>query len=328
MTTMNRDLAKAVAADFAARRGRHETEQDFRKRSLYESQPKFLEIENEIRQLGNRTMTARVQGNESEALQCLTKIAALEQARADYLKTLGLPPDYLELHYDCPDCKDTGYQGTRPCHCFRQAMIDKAFGAFDFGIQAQAENFTAFNANYYSDERNERGDSPRRRIVAIRKMMETYCSAFPGDSQNYIFTGPPGTGKTFMSHCVANNLIDRSFDVVYIEAAHLITKVREAIFNDDGLSDPRHPLKHCDLLIIDDLGAEYTTDFNSNLLYEIINDRLQSGRPMLISSNLGLQEIKKRYDERLSSRLGGNFTILTFNGEDIRIVKKRQARNT
>ena len=191
----------------------------------------------------------------------------------------------FEIHYLCPDCHDTGYQGRAVCHCLKQALTDAAFSRFDLSPRARLENFDTFELKYYADDKPEHGPSPRRYMAAMKQLMMTYCADFEAQHDNYLFYGAPGLGKTFLSNCVANALIEKGKNVIYITAEHLINLVREAVRdgNDRTLSDS---LSDCDLLIIDDLGAEYQTAFSDDQLFQIINDRILGDGPMLISSNL------------------------------------------
>lgn len=321
---MNPEITRQVAISFEERRTQRQFEQQRRKEMLIASHPEFSEIETKIRALGSKIMAARLKDDEDAAQKHLHAIKNLEIKRRSRLAALGYPDDYLEIRYDCDKCRDKGYLGHEPCSCFKQAVVDAAFLSFDLKPRAKAENFNTFDLDYYSDKPLKPGeDCPQRRIAGINNLLRDYCAHFGEAPANYLFTGSPGVGKTFMSNCIANELIQQGYNVVYTSAAHLIQIVQKNIFQKDNPAI-FEALGSADLLIIDDLGAEYRTNFSGNQLYEIINTRLIADLPMIISTNLTRLEIRDYYDERLSSRIVGNFISLTFLGQDIRLLKKQR----
>ena len=152
----------------------------------------------------------------------------------------------------------------------------------------------------------------------------TYAATFSMNSGNLLFIGGTGLGKTFLSACIARTVADRGYSVVYETASHLFSKLEQARFNaTEETRKEAEKFTACDLLIIDDLGTEMPGQFVTAALYSLINDRLLSGKPMVVSTNLNVDELSRRYSPQIASRLHGSFNRLTFLGEDIRVLKNR-----
>ena len=158
----------------------------------------------------------------------------------------------------------------------------------------------------------------------VFKVCRTYALTFTVNSGNLLFVGGTGLGKTFLSACIARAVADRGCSVVYESAGHLFSKLEQAKFSPSEESR-REAAKFtdCDLLIIDDLGTEMPSQFTTAALYALVNDRLLMGKPMVISTNLNVEEMSRRYSPQIASRLHGGFQRLTFVGEDIRVIKNR-----
>lgn len=315
---------ETIIEDFLNSRKRHLYFENKRIADIYDRVPALKAVENERNAAGARQVQARLAGDPDALPNYHKKLAELNTRRAEIMQAHHLTAADFEIHYLCPDCHDTGYQGREVCHCLKQALTDAAFSRFDLSPRARLENFDTFELKYYTDDKPEHGPSPRRYMAAMKQLMMNYCADFEAQHDNYLFYGAPGLGKTFLSNCVANALIEKGKNVIYITAEHLINLVREAVRdgNDRTLSDS---LSDCDLLIIDDLGAEYQTAFSDDQLFQIINDRILGDGPMLISSNLSPKEIQTRYNTRLASRMIGHFKALHFVGTDIRMIKKGMA---
>jgi DNA replication protein DnaC len=187
------------------------------------------------------------------------------------------------------------------------------------------ENFSQFRLEYYPDRIDPKfGASPRMIMERNFRTCKTYAATFSGNSGNLLFIGGTGLGKTFLSACIARSVADRGCSVVYETASHLFSKLERAKFGgDEEARKETEKFTACDLLIIDDLGTEMPGQFVTAALYSLINDRILAGKPMVISTNLNVDELGRRYSPQIASRLHGNFTRLTFVGEDIRVMKNR-----
>jgi DNA replication protein DnaC len=317
MPTEGNILAKArreLERDAAAHRRRRET---WRER-LYEENPELRELE------------ARIRGVFLDALSNLSpgvmeRAAAesfnLQRQREVLLEEMGASPGSLDETPLCALCGDTGMAGGEMCVCLREKVKTLRTDALSSLLDLRGQTFDTFNAELFSDSFDpERNGSPRQQIDICRDVCYNFCRRFGPASQNLLFSGPPGTGKTFLSACVAGNLVERGFSVVYDTAVRQLSQMEALQFGrggEDGeLSVQR--LRECDLLIIDDLGAEFITAFSQTALFDLINTRLITGKKTLISTNLNRSDVKERYLPRLASRLEGEFLWLDFFGEDLR----------
>ncbi len=241
-------------------------------------------------------------------------VANLKAQREAYLTAQGFDADTYTRHYHCTTCKDTGYVKGEMCHCLLSIISEASFSQ----PQARHENFSTFSMDVY----------PPQTMADVKgrlKLFTHYCRHFEAMTDNYLFTGHPGRGKTFLSNCIVNALVDQGYRIIYITAAHLVKLVQEYLYNRGyDINDLYQALLDCDLLIIDDLGAEYSSKFSGSQLFEIINARILSGKKMIISTNLTTQDIVTQYDARLSSRIRGNFKTVPFYGDDIRLIKKQR----
>jgi DNA replication protein DnaC len=286
---------------------------------LYARYPQLSAIDAEIAAAGARYAKERLNGSDAALAVYTETVDALNARRAAFLADQGLPADALTRVYRCPNCRDSGYlpDGTM-CRCLRRELADASFGRYDLKPLAKSENFDTFDLGLFTG-------SNANKTRGILTLFQGYCADFNAVGDNYLFTGKPGRGKTFLSNCIVNDLIQRDFSVVYLTAAHLVRLIQDAIHREDGdLEALTRTLRDCDLLIIDDLGAEYATAFSASQLFEVINTRILSDRRMIISTNLTSADIITRYDERLASRIRGNFKTIPFDGEDLRLAKNRR----
>jgi DNA replication protein DnaC len=194
-------------------------------------------------------------------------------------------------------------------------------------LKLGTETFETFKLDYYSDEPNANGASPRRTMRIIFEICQNYAHKFGAKSNNLFFVGAPGLGKTFLSACIARVVAESGFSVVYDTAGAIFAKFEDAKFSreEDDRQEARKETRRileCDLLILDDLGTELVTSFTISALYEIVNTRLITGKKTIISTNMGLEELRARYSMQIMSRLEGEYEALTFSGEDIRKIKR------
>ena len=298
-----------------------------RKEELKEKFPRLAEIEIEMKTLGIQIVKA-TQSNpkQIDALihQLREKSIDLQMERSEILASNGYPVDYLELKYQCSKCQDTGYIGSKRCKCFEQRLIDKAYKQSNLHNLLEKENFDTFRRDYYSDERdNDSETSPRKNMEGILLVAINYAKDFENHNKNLFFYGSPGLGKTFLSHAIAKDVLEKGNIVLYQTASDLIDFIRNNKF-DQSNNDPDPMMErifYSDLLIIDDLGTEHLTEFAKMELFNVINKRLLKGNKMVISTNLSLRELQEKYPNRLTSRILGHFQLYKFFGEDIRLKK-------
>lgn len=250
----------------------------------------------------------------------------LQRRRAKILAAAGYPEDYLSEQTACVKCGGGGYVGTDMCECFAGILKREAYA--ELGMVSQAKNctFENFSTGYYPDE-SEGGLSPREHMTKVFESCRRYADGFDPDSQSLLMLGHTGLGKTHLSLAIAGAVTEKGFGVVYISVQKLMDKLEAQKFSYAEKAKEQYArdienVLGCDLLVLDDLGAEFSTSFSSSALYNIVNTRLVESRPTIISTNLESSEIEEKYSSRMWSRLIGGYTVMKFIGKDIRFIKK------
>ena len=249
----------------------------------------------------------------------------LSKQKGVLLLAAGYPADYLSPVYTCPDCADTGLIGEERCHCFKQAVVDLLYAQSNIANIIKEENFDTFSFDYYNDTVIDPKTklTPRQNITRIYDTCMSFVRNFDTEFNNLLFYGNSGLGKTFLSHCIAKELLGTAHTVLYLTAYELFDILGKAMYDEDeGLSASGEHILDCDLLIIDDLGTELATAFTMSRLNLCINERFINRRATIISTNFGVQELADHYGERNFSRIFSSYTPLRFFGEDIRLKKK------
>ena len=292
-----------------------------RREEIKEKFPEIIDVDISIQKLCLNLSMAALKGiNDPKELDALKdEITDLRAQKYEMLVARGYSPDYLNLHYHCQKCKDTGFIGTEKCSCFKTRLIKLYYKDSELEEAVKRNNFRTFNINLYPNHKlNDEKYTPRKNIESILEFVTgEYLPNFKNINTNLLFYGNSGTGKTFLSWCIAKELLDRGHLVVYKTADELLRALKDVKFNND--TDLENLLVNCDLLIIDDLGSEQITDFSSSELFTLINKKILKNKKMIISTNLSLPLISKRYSERISSRIIGEFKLFKFIAEDIRI---------
>ena len=293
----------------------------------YAQVPRIREIDRELRRtMAEAARAAFLQGSDGqEALaQVRERNLQLQKERAE-LAAACFAPGFLDETPICPTCGGSGYLGTNMCECLRELCRQEQKREISI-LSGASETFQQFRLDYYPDTPDPKygGASPRVIMERNFKVARTFGLTFAPSSGNLLFNGGTGLGKTFLSACIARAVADRGYSVVYETANHLFGKLEQAKFspNEENRREAAQILS-CDLLILDDLGTEMPSQFVTAALYSLLSDRLLDGKSMIISTNLNVEEISRRYSPQIASRLQGEFKRLTFVGEDIRILKNR-----
>lgn len=294
-----------------------------RREEIEKKVPYIIEKEKEIAKLCVELSISTIKNIENRDIylkELKEKITNLRMEKTELLVGNGYSADYLELHYNCKRCKDTGFMGNKRCSCYNQMMIDVYYRNSDFKNMLSYNNFDNFSLEYYSTKKDlKEMVSARKNIERVLSISTRFIETFNSSNENLLFYGSAGTGKTFLSHCIAKELLNKGYLVVYKTAGDLIQSLRRIRFNhEEELEDL---LLDCDLLIIDDLGTEETNDFSNTEFFNFLNKKLLTEKKMIISTNFTLEDILKNYSDRIASRLIGNFTPCRFFGDDIRIKK-------
>ena len=231
------------------------------------------------------------------------------------LEQNGYPADYLDVHYSCPFCRDTGYFDGRFCECFKKLCGKLSTDELNKNAKLALSSFDTFSLSYY------KGDDYFT-MNNILEFTRQYAETFTPDSGSIFMFGPTGLGKTHLSLAAANRILEKGYSVIYDSVINILRKIEKEHFSREHNSDMIDLVIETDLLILDDLGTEYETAFYNATIYNIINTRLNSGKPTIISTNLDFGGIKQRYDERVVSRIVAAYTCLEFKGDDIRLQIK------
>ena len=254
------------------------------------------------------------------------------------MKKIGYPRDYFEPKYECSKCKDTGFvtinNTNQYCNCFRQKLVNYEYNQNNL-LKLEDENFKTFDSGFFSKEVNKEkyksDKSPYDNIMQIKKIAEDFCvNIGKKEQKSLMFVGPTGTGKTFMSNAIAKEVINKGYSVIYQTAPILMDMLINSKFKSlkDGNSKEQYDnVFDVDVLIIDDLGTETLSNTKFTELFNIINTRLLKDKKTIISTNLNLNELASFYDERVISRIIGNYIICRFFGDDVRLKAKKTSKS-
>lgn len=294
-----------------------------RERSVYAQLPRVREIDAQLRgTMGSIISSAMRRGTDPRpAIAALREEnLRLQNERAALLTAAGYPADYLEDKPVCARCGDTGYVDGAVCACLRsvyaRVQLEQLSRMLDLGTQS----FETFRFDLYSaTETYGRRRSARANMEYVFDACRDYAYQFSERSGNLLLSGDPGLGKTFLSACIARVVSERGYSVVYDTAAHVFERFEAQKFTreDDAAEDTGRMLR-CDLLIVDDLGTELTTEFVRSTLYQIVNTRLITGKKTIINTNLAPDTLSERYGAATLSRIRGSYQVLPFYGADLR----------
>ena len=307
-----------VNDEFEEKRKKNENERDLRLAEVYSKIPEINAIDKELYRTGISVMSCAIRGKDKVDV-CLKELKErnlfLQKKRAALLSTLGYNEDYTDLKYDCPICQDWGAINGKICSCYKSRLVEEQFKESGISSLAKTQSFDTFSLDYYENK-----DEMQNLINYSKEYVENFGSSY----ENLLFVGGTGLGKTHLSTAIAVELIKKGYNVVYESAQNIFFDFENDRFIDRfGGEEPVSPkYLECDLLIIDDLGAENVTAFSIACLYNIINTRLNKKLPVIASTNFTSQEIRQRYHDRITSRLFSDFTIKLFKGTDIRRQKK------
>ena len=290
----------------------------------YRQIPRLWEIDRLLRQ----TMAAAVQtafskgGDVQVAMQQVRQEnLRLQQERRELIEA-NFRPGWLDETSVCSHCGGSGYIGSTMCRCLSQLCLEEQKKELSLLAGSDA-SFDQFRLEYYEDAvAPNLGVNIRTVMAKTFDICLQYARNFSASSENLLFSGDTGLGKTFLSACIAKEVATKGFSVAYESAVHLLTNMERAKFeNDETAREKVQRYTDCDLMIIDDLGTEIVGQFTLTALYTLINDRILSGKPTIISTNLTTDGIARRYNPQIASRLRGNFRRVAFVGEDIRLKK-------
>ncbi len=299
-----------------------------REEKAYEKIPALKTIDDRMAEISVASARKMLDGDTQALSKLKTDLADLRVQKAALIKEAGFPDNYFEPMFTCRDCKDTGYINGAKCHCFKQEIINVVYSQSNIRNILDKENFSTFSYEYYSDDvvNPTTGfsslDTVKRAVDECRRFIDD----FDNKPKNLFFYGDTGVGKTFLSNCVAKELLEQGKSVIYFTAFELFDILSKGVFEKDADAIAAHQnIFDCDLLIIDDLGTEFSNSFTISQLFLCVNERILRQKSTIISTNLNMSDIMEIYSERTYSRILSNYNIIKLFGDDIRI-KKRQKR--
>ena len=329
------NVLRRAAERLEDQRRRREEAQNARRREIYAAIPRVAEIDRQLRRTIVDIIAASLrQGNDPvPAIGAVRdKNLDLQAERADLLVAHGYPADALDDKPACPRCNDTGWRGAVMCDCLKNLCAQEQIKELSKLLDLGEQSFDTFSLDVYSPSPwRGSGISPRENMEMVYEICLNYAQKFGRFYFNNLFlSGAPGLGKTFLSACIARTVSENGFSVVYDTAVNIFSRFEDRKFSRDAedtreARDETRRYLSCDLLILDDLGSEMTTPFVQSALYTLINSRLTADRRTVISSNLSMEDVRRRYTPQIASRLEGEYRVLPFFGEDIRLLRKQRS---
>lgn len=329
-------LHEKVMKEFQKKQAKRQAIIQGRLNEIYDLFPRIRQIDNDISMLAVKH-AARILSEGITPEDAVKSVNAEKEILVAERKALLSNSGFADnnIAYECDLCKDTGIYNGQKCKCYMEAMkkimLQNIDGSMSTSFDFEKDTFDNFSLKWYSKntDNSKINISPYDNMQAVYRECRMFCADFGKENKNLYFYGSSGTGKTFMANCIANELIAKGFSVVYQSAYKLFQFMEDYKFcridRNDNISN-HDSIYNCDLLIIDDLGTEFGTAYTCSVLFDILNTRLLNEKSTVISTNLSLTNLEKKYTDRVASRIIGNFEVMRFMGDDIRIAKKRSGR--
>ncbi len=315
-------------------RKREAAEQALEKRRelLYLRSPRAQAIEYELSKTSVAAARAVVSGaNVREELMKLKESnLVLQKELANIIAGFGFQPDYLEEWHDCDKCGDTGFIDGRMCDCMKKLVRELAYDRLNKMSPLALSDFESFDTRYYSKAKMPDSNIiPYNHMQGVLNFCRKYADEFSLHSDSLLFQGLPGLGKTHLSLAIAKTAIDKGFGVIYVSAPMILRKIENEHFDFDNKDkSTERMVSECDLLILDDLGTEFVSRFSTSTVYNILNSRMMSSKPTIISTNMSGKELQEIYNGRILSRIIGSFRRVSFVGTDVRQQKRMKGQGT
>lgn len=309
-----------------SRRKKAIEELEIRRAKAYSAIPELVEIQSRIAACGAEVIGAFAKGANGRAYveELAKESLAAQKRRKELLAQAGMPENYLEAQYVCNICEDTGVTDEGICECQRKLLAETAKDEISKHAPLRASTFEKFSLEFYPEAPDANGISPKKRMGEIAKFCKDYANDFSLSSASLFMHGATGLGKTHLSLSIANVVTEKGMGVIYSSAPNLFGELEREHFSRQNPNERtfERELLETDLLIIDDLGVEFSTQFTVSCVYNIINSRILSGKPTIISTNLTPGELEDKYTQRITSRIIGSYISIKFIGRDIRQLKR------
>ncbi len=313
----------------ASRRNQAVTKNQERIREIEIRIPEIVEINRQLFRTSRDLMQLIQAGkNVQQKVEALQQRNQQAQAMVrSLLEQHGYPNDYLEVQYTCEKCHDTGYYNGNFCSCLMELCAKLAAEELNQSVQFSESSFSTFSLIYYDAQHTGNGKSCYKAMESVFIYCKTYAQHFSPTSPSIFMYGDTGLGKTHLSLAIANEILKKGYSVLYDSTINFLRQVEKEHFGrDNNHTDTLELLLSCDLLILDDLGTEFYSQFYQSTIYNIINTRMNRKKPTIINTNLASDEVSSIYDDRITSRIFTTYTVLHFVGTDVRIFKKKEEK--
>ncbi len=307
----NKRYIKIALDEIIAKGNRAEAFYEKQKQEIFAREPRLKEIEQQFMQIGSFLGLSALSGNNDRITAMQTKFDQLLKEKQALMEKTGLK----EYKPFCSKCKDKGYVGAKLCECVLKRAKELSFAELSATMPIEESRFETFSLDYYSGEN-------KKAMEKVLESLKEYAKNLNPKSKSLLLFGQTGLGKTHLSLAIAGAALEKGLGVVYSPVQNLIQKLEKEHFSYNSDTPILDDVLECDLLILDDLGTEFSTAYAQSLIYNIINSRLLSSKPTIISTNLEMEEIAAKYHNRVASRIIGNYDLKKFCGSDVRQLKK------
>lgn len=321
----------ALMRQYDEKREKHRHEQLDREQEIDRVIPEYRQLSEQISSMSLEAARVRIFDPKADITSYSNELHRIAQQKADLLARHGYPGDYLEMQYDCPLCRDTGFADGVRCSCFRKAATDLLYKEYSLGNILEKENFSHFSFTWYSDTIQDESTGRTERQLAREAYEKSiqFAENIGRPDNNLFIYGNTGVGKTFLTHCIAREVIENSHSALYFSARDFFDILADAAFEREGRDGSyERMILDVDFLTIDDLGTEVTSSFVSSQLFFVLNERIRRNRSTIISTNLSPMDLSGLYSERIFSRIISHYTIVKIAGNDIRLQKKLRGGNS
>ena len=318
----NRNNLRRIKEEYQTKHLIAEREAELCRKQIHAKFPEIADIDRKLSRVGVELMGIALGGGvdmEKRLIEKRKETDALNERRAQILEEAGFPADYTHVKYECEKCADSGYVGIKMCDCMRNALVMAGFESSGIAELLRTQTFENFSLDYYKQSKESYNIMER-----IFNYVKSYAEKFEaGKAENVAMFGGTGLGKTHLSSAIAKRVIEKGNDVYYVTAVNMVSDFEAEQFGSSSVQKGELTDRYfdCDLLIIDDLGTELSNQFTVSCLYNLLNVRINRGAATVISTNLTQQDLFKKYSDRITSRIMGEFRILPFTGDDIRMQK-------
>ncbi len=325
---MRNDIFQEAKRRIDARRMQQLVAQSSRMDEIREKVPEVLHIQRRLAMTSAEISKVLLQkkGDIKEGIAQIEKVNLELQAKEkQLLREAGYPDDYLELRYTCPLCKDSGFVNGVRCKCLREEMQKLSIQELNRSSPLETSRFEDFDLSFYPDSIDpENGQNPRLFMQKVLRYCRQYADNFTPHSPGIFMYGETGLGKTHLSLAIAGKAAEKGYSVIYGSAQDLLRQVENEHFGRTESVGTLETMLNADLLVLDDLGAEFSSNFTQSIVYNILNSRISAGKPLIVSSNLTIQEFNEKYTRRIVSRLFSQLIQIRFIGKDVRQLKRQR----